>query len=539
MSKALGSTPTSPALRSQKPPSESTPPLRSSSTIKAEQNKGILIRNPTASVSTSTPVLELPYELTTKIFIYCLPFHRRVRPEPTQAPLQLSQICNHWRAVALATPELWSSILLEFPNATFSPDADPIPDHRCDLFDLWLTRAGNYPLSITTILPDPGSCVPEKFFNLMAGHSHHWGRIELEMAERDLVNLNKIRGPFPMLHSFAICVPWNRDTSFPAESTLNAVLAAQNLQALHLAEGFSQIMSSPHVSKLPASLKALRAVHLRSPSPLEGFISILQRFPQILHLGVQVDSILMTTSPQTVIPYLKSLILGGSCAFLSLIGIPTLEHLQVSLMKPHDATALAGFLSGSARHLKYLSIELKNDIVHEFTMCLSLLQCLVTLQLVCIKEFEKPVTPRYGDLQCKELLPRLQTLLLSHHFYDSCYTSFLAVLHARPGLEHAVLEIPTERDIPPPPSEVLSGFKMLTSQGREIRITTPTYAWPRRIRLPEAVGILGAPPTLHKNSPDSDPATVDYAVLGFDGRINRVAPYCFSPFYTFRIDFMV
>ncbi|KAJ7847048.1 hypothetical protein B0H13DRAFT_2362648 [Mycena leptocephala] len=161
----------------------------------------------------------------------------------------------------------------------------------------------------------------------------------------------------------------------------------------------------------------------------------------------------MTTSPQTVIPYLKSLILGGSGTFLSLIGIPTLEHLQVSFMKPHEATALAGFLSGSARHLKYLSIELNNDIVHEFTMCLSSLQCLVTLQLVCIKEFEKLATPRYGDLQCKELLPRLQTL---------------------PGLEHAILKIPTERDIPPPPSEVLSRFKMLTSQGREIRIITPT-----------------------------------------------------------------
>jgi hypothetical protein len=126
----------------------------------------------------------------------------------------------------------------------------------------------------------------------MAGHSHHWGRIELEIEERDLSDLNKIGGPFPMLHSFAICAPWNLNTSYPTDSALNAVFAAPNLQALHLAEGFSRILFTPHVSKLPVSLTALRAVHLGSPSPLETFMSILQRFPQLLHLGVRVDSIL-------------------------------------------------------------------------------------------------------------------------------------------------------------------------------------------------------------------------------------------------------
>ncbi|KAJ7752263.1 hypothetical protein B0H14DRAFT_3896675 [Mycena olivaceomarginata] len=46
-----------------------------------------------------TPALKIPYELTAKIFSYCLPVHRRVRPNQTKAPLQVAQICGHWRSL--------------------------------------------------------------------------------------------------------------------------------------------------------------------------------------------------------------------------------------------------------------------------------------------------------------------------------------------------------------------------------------------------------------------------------------------------------
>ncbi|KAJ7939520.1 hypothetical protein B0H13DRAFT_1587148, partial [Mycena leptocephala] len=96
----------------------------------------------TCSIIMETPALKLPYELTAKIFSYCLPA-RRVRPDLTKAPLQVAQICGHWRAIALATPELWSSVLLEFWGNNYSGD------DICDFFNLWLIRAADYPLSIT------------------------------------------------------------------------------------------------------------------------------------------------------------------------------------------------------------------------------------------------------------------------------------------------------------------------------------------------------------------------------------------------------
>ncbi|KAJ7700511.1 hypothetical protein B0H17DRAFT_925554, partial [Mycena rosella] len=53
------------------------------------------------------PVLTLPTEITSRIFVHCLPKHRRVRPSPTTPPLTLAQICRHWREVALSTCQLW------------------------------------------------------------------------------------------------------------------------------------------------------------------------------------------------------------------------------------------------------------------------------------------------------------------------------------------------------------------------------------------------------------------------------------------------
>ncbi|KAJ7101966.1 hypothetical protein C8R44DRAFT_592213, partial [Mycena epipterygia] len=53
------------------------------------------------------PVLTLPTEITSRIFVDCLPTHGRIIPSPSTAPLVLAQICRHWRDIALSTCKLW------------------------------------------------------------------------------------------------------------------------------------------------------------------------------------------------------------------------------------------------------------------------------------------------------------------------------------------------------------------------------------------------------------------------------------------------
>ncbi|KAJ7703692.1 hypothetical protein B0H17DRAFT_901456, partial [Mycena rosella] len=53
------------------------------------------------------PVLTLPNEITSRIFIDYLASHGRIRPFMRTAPLLLAQICRPWREIALSTCKLW------------------------------------------------------------------------------------------------------------------------------------------------------------------------------------------------------------------------------------------------------------------------------------------------------------------------------------------------------------------------------------------------------------------------------------------------
>ncbi|KAJ7762607.1 hypothetical protein B0H16DRAFT_1263925, partial [Mycena metata] len=52
------------------------------------------------------PVLTLPVEITTEIFVRCLPRYSAY-PSGNVAPMLLGRICRQWRNIACSTPRLW------------------------------------------------------------------------------------------------------------------------------------------------------------------------------------------------------------------------------------------------------------------------------------------------------------------------------------------------------------------------------------------------------------------------------------------------
>ncbi|KAJ7218312.1 hypothetical protein C8J57DRAFT_1095648, partial [Mycena rebaudengoi] len=63
------------------------------------------------------PIARLPVEISSEIFILCLPDFGYCdrRPNPAAAPLLLLRICTAWADIARSTPALWDTIHVHFP----------------------------------------------------------------------------------------------------------------------------------------------------------------------------------------------------------------------------------------------------------------------------------------------------------------------------------------------------------------------------------------------------------------------------------------
>ncbi|KAJ7074660.1 hypothetical protein C8F01DRAFT_32399 [Mycena amicta] len=86
------------------------------------------------------PVLTLPNEMTSAIFLHYIPNYPHPPPlSGTGSPMTLIQVCQHWRHVALSLPALWRAIPLD--EASRSSDVAN-----------WIDRSGSLPLSFQTVL---------------------------------------------------------------------------------------------------------------------------------------------------------------------------------------------------------------------------------------------------------------------------------------------------------------------------------------------------------------------------------------------------
>ncbi|TFK62518.1 hypothetical protein BDN72DRAFT_848579 [Pluteus cervinus] len=100
------------------------------------------------------PWKEVPNEILQRIFCctkatevpICAPFSRTV------APMQLTQVCSRWRAVAFATPTLWQDLKC---TIYLSPDKYERQEIQAFIQD-WISRAGDMPLSIIAVPPNLG-----------------------------------------------------------------------------------------------------------------------------------------------------------------------------------------------------------------------------------------------------------------------------------------------------------------------------------------------------------------------------------------------
>lgn len=124
------------------------------------------------------PINRIPVELLGDIFSWCR-YIPNANSEPLSSPNcrvtltdfdtlgadAFTQVCRHWRRVALAIPTLWSSITMVMPK-------------RSDLatIQLWLRRSGTSPLYISLAVPTDTS-VTQDLFDILITEVHRWKTI--------------------------------------------------------------------------------------------------------------------------------------------------------------------------------------------------------------------------------------------------------------------------------------------------------------------------------------------------------------------------
>ncbi|KAF8207827.1 hypothetical protein K438DRAFT_1814358 [Mycena galopus ATCC 62051] len=146
------------------------------------------------------PVLTLPPEIVSEIFIHVLPPYPRCPPlTGGLSPTSLTHICRKWREIALSTPALWRAIWISYE--------DRIPaEGRARMSDLWLRRSGSCPLSIR-LDDDDGEEEASKSFTSVVPYRARWEYLELGDAHFHHIHFYTIAGSMPLLRHLHLVLP--------------------------------------------------------------------------------------------------------------------------------------------------------------------------------------------------------------------------------------------------------------------------------------------------------------------------------------------
>ncbi|KAF7317631.1 F-box domain-containing protein [Mycena kentingensis (nom. inval.)] len=299
----------------------------------------------TTSLENSTfPVLSLPNEITSLIFIACLPSEGDVRPSHRRAPLLLLRVCRHWRRVALDMAQLWCSLDLNVGRG----------DWRCislkrgswEDVKTWFARAKNQYLSLTIrqwrswpdARPSEHDCWPPSFDNVFDSKIQFLKKLSADVSAFQMKGIIGRTTRLPELREIA--------GMFESDGLAELLKRAPGLQTLRLSR--PSLETIRHIES--ASLTTLNLGW--TSLILADFLAILKHCPSLANFWAgSIDD-----SPAPIQPVVFSQMIslhlrdqGGNVLFLNAITLPRLHTLLLRL--PHDDTTnksvLAAFLDRS------------------------------------------------------------------------------------------------------------------------------------------------------------------------------------------------
>ncbi|KAJ7749495.1 hypothetical protein B0H16DRAFT_1551586 [Mycena metata] len=423
------------------------------------------------------PVLTLPFDIISEIFIHCLPVENAL-PSSAEAPLLVAAVCREWRDVALATPRLWKDIDIEtHRTATISTTAR--------LLEVWVPRAGNLPRNMS-LMYGSNEAVPVfsvEMQDVIERHVFHWTTldlrslsfvtfVQLKVPTEGFVSLRKLGLPGQFWHH-------------PEElkGPIHAFSTCPHLRELHI--DFTVYGNIVFDVLLPWG--QITTLRLDEPPPIQ-LLTILALVPNLVNFIFSPQWVPPIHSPQVTsqLQFLKLSRNGRNWHILDYLTLPALQDLELDLSGSRfELAPLESLFTRSACLLRRLSIELCGASLprHELVGIFLLLGSLEELD---IKNLIPPLDPGLAVLkENPHLLPNLTSLSVERRTYSHGDSGLWAdLLEARWNvpiggslpvqLKSFTLDLPHS---PPPKFKAKKRLRLLRMKGMDIQITSSGTSW--------------------------------------------------------------
>ncbi|KAJ6524560.1 hypothetical protein B0H19DRAFT_1276512 [Mycena capillaripes] len=353
------------------------------------------------------PIHQLPPEILSEIFIECIPPYPAV-PASTLAPLLLGAICRDWREIALSTPGIWSSFIL-------SVDLVKTTDDR--LFETWLSRGGNWPLTmvvnccVSSRLPG-GHTLPDSFISALSRSSSRWHDVNLILPLADFYRLQANEG-LPLLRRLAIKVALHNPSTESTLPSLNLFSNAPMLDDVSLGDGFT-------ISNVALPLHQLSYFDSRASATAAQYVAVLSSAAKLVEIRFDLHTAERWTVSVPVRTNIKSLNIQSSIVrnnsvldILDCVTCPELETLVISGLTSMLSQPLLQLFSRSSPPLRELFLDFTSWVPNALIDTIECLESLPTLVHLEIKPLAGETAHDIFKRMCdpmSQLLPRLQTL---------------------------------------------------------------------------------------------------------------------------------
>ncbi|KAJ7664576.1 hypothetical protein DFH06DRAFT_1127986 [Mycena polygramma] len=399
------------------------------------------------------PVLTLPTEIISLIFVHCLPDHGRVRPSPRKPPLLLAQICSLWRGIALSTGLLWASVDIHFES----------------------------PISLT--IRSEHSQLAPGLLSLIPSFGHQIQRLELRLSPEDYERLRGLCAEFPSLRDLAL---WGYQFPIPDDHPVTIFGRAPLLHRM-------RILSDVHSAASFGAYAFLTTLELTTTS-IPIVLELLVKYPRLLHFKAVLwdpfHGALPHVPPLAV--GLQSLVLAGGHPdepippLLDFLMLPYLRRLD---LRPHpEFEMVQALLERSRCALDHLGLWIRSEDqatggLEHILQTLSALSLLdlhagphIDAVLHTLSRLRDPVVAMHV------LVPKLKCLTLTTWNGDFDYELLLRLLRlrrdssSRPvALKSFHLQLSSDLHLA---DIVRSTFEELMSHGRISWLVRPTVVGP-------------------------------------------------------------